>query len=218
MITPTYTWRFRAMRDAAFDVQDWLLMFGAVNLTWFGLSVTLIMLPPATAALYDLAYAAYRGVYPTPRRYLGFVRERLITGWIWGLANILLLVMAGVTIRFYAEQGTAFTELLRGVTIFITLLAVIAQFYLWPYMAIQEEPNLLGSLRNAAFTSMADPMLLILNGGLTLFILIPGIVVLAPMMLIVPVFLALVGTYSLVDWLVRQGIIEDPRERDEHGI
>lgn len=208
MNPPDYWWRFHALKGVVVDLFDWLFMFSAVNLIWFLLSLTIIGMPPATVALFDVAYGAYRGRYPTVRRYLPLVRKRLLTGWLWAGLNLLIITLGWSALQFYGAQGFALSTFVGGVIFFLTILLLVFQFYLLPYLAIQEKTSLLQAYRNAIMTALADPFLLLFNSGLSLFILIPSIVVIAPLMLIAPVFIALLGTYSLLEWLQHRGLIE----------
>ncbi len=208
MNPPNYWWRFQALKGVVVDLFDWLFMFSAVNLVWFLLSLTMIGLPPATVALFDIAYGAYRGRYPTVRRYLPLVRERLLTGWLWAGMNLLIVILGWSALQFYSAQGSTFSTFVGGIIFFSAILLLVFQFYLLPYIAIQDKTTVLQAYRNAIMTALADPYLLLFNSGLSLFILIPSIVVVAPLMLITPMFIALLGTYSLLEWLQHRGVIE----------
>ncbi len=208
MNPPNYWWRFQALKGVVVDLFDWLFMFSAVNLVWFLLSLTMIGLPPATVALFDIAYGAYRGRYPTVRRYLPLVRERLLTGWLWAGMNLLIVILGWSALQFYSAQGSTFSTFVGGIIFFSAILLLVFQFYLLPYIAIQDKTTVLQAYRNAIMTALADPYLLLFNSGLSLFILIPSIVVVAPLMLITPIFIALLGTYSLLEWLQHRGVIE----------
>jgi hypothetical protein len=116
--------------------------------------------------------------------------------------------LSWAAVQFYGTQATSVSVFLSAVIFFLALIWLSFQFYLLPYLAIQEETSLLQAYRNAIMTSLADPLLVLFNGGLTLFILIPSIVVIAPIMLIVPMVIAMIATYSLLEWLQKQGIID----------
>lgn len=215
MRPPDYWWRLHPLRAVTIDLLDWLFMFGAVNMLWFLLSLTVIGLPPATLALYDIAYGAYRGRYPTVRSYLPAVRARLKMGWLWAGVNLLLLAIGWSALQFYGAQGTVLSMFIGGVVFFSCILLLFFQFYVLPYLAIQEEESLPQAYRNAIMTALADPYLLLLNAGLSLFILIPSVIVIAPMMLITPALLAMIGTYSLLEWLQKRGVIEPILPQDD---
>lgn len=212
---PAYLWRFRPLKQVALDIQDWLMMLAAVNILWFMLSLTVILLPPATLALYDVAYAAYRGRYPTPRLFLSSVLERLFVGWGWGIVNSFVLLFAITTARYYYALATPTADFFRGVVIFVTVAFFALQFYFLPYLAMQEKPTIYQAARNALFTTFADPFLLLLNGGIAFIILVPAVVIVAPLILIVPIAIALLATYSLLGWLTHHGLIDHTLETNQ---
>ena len=76
-----------------------------------------------------------------------------------------------------------------------------------PYKVIQGKGSWRHSWKNAAFTVLADPLLILVNGGVALVLIVLGVLLIFPMVFIVPVSVAFLGTYSLLDWLDYRGLL-----------
>ncbi len=200
---PSRWWRLRPLQLVVIDLHDWLFTWVVINLLWLFASLTIILLPAATAALFATAYAAYRNQPPAPRRFLADIRRWFAPSWLWAGANILItggLLLAGRTL--------ASAEVLVAIAGVLTVMFTLSQFFLWAYMMFQEQPKLLRAWRNSAFTVLGDLPYFALYLALTLFILIPSVIVIAPFLLITPVLLALLTTYGLAAWLERHRLLQ----------
>ncbi len=207
---PNVHWRLRGLRRMAIDVYAWLIPLAMVNLIWFLLCLTVILIPPATAALYEVAYDATKGYSPGVGDYLGAVRRWLFKSWLWGAATALFIVAAVVALNFYAGQQSPIGDLLFAITGGFVILIWMIQFFFWPYVVLQQEARLLLAARNALFTVLGDPLLALLNGGLALVLLAVSVILVAPLALITPAAMALLGTYSLREWLLHHHLLEGP--------
>ena len=199
---PPHLWRLRPLQLVVIDLHDWLFPWVVVNLLWLLASLTLLLLPAATASLFDTAQAAYRNQPPSPRRFLAGVRRWFGLSWLWAAPNA--VVLGGL---FLAARAVYPNEIpLAGLAVLATVI-VLSQFFFWPYMMLQDEPKPLRAWRNSAFTALGDLPYLTLYLAITVFILIPSLVVIAPFLLITPVLLALLATYGLAAWLERRGLL-----------
>ena len=201
-VLPPHLWRLRPLQLVAIDLHDWLFPWVAINLLWVLLSLTVVLLPPATAALVETAQASYRNQSPSPRRFLAGVRRWLGPSWLWAAPNV--VVLGGL---FLAGRAVYPAEIPLAVLAVATTVFVLSQFFFWPYMVLQDEPKPLRAWRNSAFTALGDLPYFMLYVGLTAFILIPSLVVIAPILLVTPVLLAMLSTYGLAAWLERQGLL-----------
>jgi uncharacterized membrane protein YesL len=199
-------WRFRALKRVVLDVSNWLLPLAAINLIWCLLSLTIILLPPATAALFDVADQARQGHGPSVQYYLGSAKRWLVRAWAWGVGCAAAILISGVALSFYGAQhsfaGTLFLFICAAVAAFVAGV----QFYFWPYLLVQDAPLMRRALRNAAFTLLADPLQALLYGGLALALLVFGAALIVPMVLISPVVTAFLAVYSLREWLEHHGV------------
>lgn len=187
------------------DVYNWLLPLVAINILWFLMSLTIILLPPATAALYEIAYLAKRGHGPEIRSYSLAVRRWAVRSWLWGLFNILFCIVTLVALRFYSTSGTPVVLIFCIAYVFIILLA---QYYFWPYIMLQELVSLRIAARNSLFTLLGDPLFVILCGLLSVLLLVVSAVFVFPLVVITPIAVAFLAVYSLLDWLEGRGLLD----------
>jgi Protein of unknown function, DUF624 len=200
--------RLNALKRTLLDVHNWLLVLVAINILWTIMSLTILLLPPATAALYEVAYRAYRGHGPTIPDYLAGVRHWLFKSWIWGIALGVFGSLAIFALRFYQAQAGTLGFFLSILMAMLIMLMAAVQFYFWAYMVIQDQPSLIGNTRNALFTVLGDPLLILLNGGAATVFGIISLLLIVPFVLIAPVSIAFLSVYSLVDWLDNRGILQ----------
>jgi hypothetical protein len=207
--------RYLAVLRVLSDVYNWLIPLVTINILWFVLSLTVILMPPATAALYDTAYRALRGEGPQVREYLGAVRRWLLPAWIWGALTVFFLALTLVALSFYGEMvgglGAALYFLAAGIALFFML----TQFYFWPYMLLMEKPSIRLALRNAALTVLGDPLYTLWNAAISALLLAVGVILVMPVAVIVPVFIAFLGTYGLRAWLYFRGLLPAQQTADQ---
>jgi len=191
------------------DVYNWLLPLVTINILWFLLSLTVILMPPATVALYDVAYEAKRGRSPEIRLYLHSVRRWLLPGWIWALLNTGLALIALFAFSFYGTQpGVA--QIALVICIAYTAVILLAQYYFWPYVMLQVQVSLRTAARNALFTLLGDAPLVLFYGLLSFFLLATSALLLIPLVILAPVVVAFLSVYSLLDWVERRKLIQPP--------
>lgn len=202
-ILPPHLWRLRPLQLVAIDLSDWLFPWVVINLLWLVCSLTVILLPPATVALFSMAARAYHNEPPTPQRFFAALRKWLLQSWLWTIANG---VIFGALFLLARQVHPA--EIPLAILGVLAALLVLLQFFFWPYMMLQEKPNPIQALRNSLFTAFAGLPYLILYVALTLFILVPSVVVIAPMLLVTPVLLTMMTTYGLVAWLEQHKLLD----------
>jgi hypothetical protein len=163
-------------------------------------------MPPATVALYDVAYEAKRGRSPEIRLYLRAVRRWLVPGWIWALINTGLALVALFAFSFYGTQpGVA--QIALVICIAYSAVIVLAQYYFWPYVMLQIQVSLRTAARNALFTLLGDAPFVLFYGLLSLFLLVTSALLLIPLVILAPVVGAFLSVYSLLDWVERRKLI-----------
>lgn len=207
-ILPPQLWRLRPFQLVVIDLYDWLFPWVIINLLWVLCSLTVVLLPPATGALFQTAQRAYRNQPPDPRRFMQDLRVWFSDGWLWALPNVALF--GGL---FLLGRALAPAEIPLAVLGVVATLSIMLQFFFWPYMMLQEQPALLRAWRNSAFTALGDLLYAGLYLAFSLFVLVTSIVVVAPLVLITPVLLAMTATYGLAAWLEHHKLLDgDPRQ------
>ncbi|MBN1286943.1 MAG: DUF624 domain-containing protein [Anaerolineae bacterium] len=207
------SWRFQAIVRTAVDVYFWLIPLVVINLLWLFLSITIVLLPPATAALYTIAYEASRSQEPDFRTFFGAMKHWFFKSWIWAIGMAFGVVVMGVAFIFYTAQDSPVAIFLSGMILVMAVLFGAMQFYFWPYMVMIEKPGFRQVIRNAALTPLADPIYALVNIGLTVILWIISLAFVAPLAFITPVFVAFLGVYSLRGWLEHQGFLGNGDEK-----
>ena len=201
-------WRFKAVQQVALDVYNWLVPLATINILWAILSLTLVLMPPATAALYEIAFRASQGEGPYIQDYLAALRRWLVRSWVWGGVSLFLAFVSGFAVDFYiSQQSTLGVVLLVASGTFIVFIWLM-QFYFWPYMFLQDHPRAWQAARNAAFTVLGDPLFVLAYVILTSILLVLSALLVIPFVLITPVIIAFLGIYSLRDWLSHHGYMD----------
>lgn len=179
------------------DLYEELMLLAGVSVLWW-LSVLLIIPgPPATAGLY---YLAHRIVHERRVEFSFFWEEaKRSFGKSWQLAgvNLLGLIIVLVNFNFYLRLNNA----LRYAAIlwlYLLLLWLAMQIYLFPLLFEMEEPRLGWILRNAVLLPLIRP-----GYTLLLLILLIAVTFLSSVLFLLlvvawPALLALVGARALV--------------------
>ncbi|MFC1960401.1 DUF624 domain-containing protein [Chloroflexota bacterium] len=166
-----------------------LIMLFMLNLMLLACSLTIVLLPPALAALYtitgELAYGQSLGFGD----YLRAMRQYFVKSWLWALLNIAVFAILGSNMAFYSRMAASWATIPYTIFLLLGLYWFIFQVYFWPYMMKQEEPSIRTALRNTLLTSLASP-------GFTLVIVAVSLLILGLSALFV--FPILLGTATLV--------------------
>jgi uncharacterized membrane protein YesL len=176
--------------------RDWLSLT-VLNLVWMLAWVTVLLGPPATLAVYDYLRRHIEGDAMTPGEVWGSVRAHALKGWLWALLNLALALGVLVNLGFYGGFDALWARGLELLTLMLTGLWLVLQFYALPYLMVQERRSLRLAYRNALFTTLASPLyslLLTLTAGLLLTVSVRFV---ALLFLAVPVLVALLGTHAV---------------------
>lgn len=200
-------WHVKTFERVITDVYSWMLPLVTINILWFLLSLTIVLMPPATAALYEIARAAEQGRGPYVQDFLAAVRRWLVRSWLWGAATLFLALASALALAFYNSLQTELGTILYVVSGVFIGFVWLAQFYFWPYMLLQEQPRALFAVRNAAFTVLGDPLFVLIHAGIAVLLLVVSVILVAPLVVITPIAVAFLGVYSLRDWLSQRGLM-----------
>lgn len=196
-------WRFRPILLVMVDMRDWLFRYSAINLLWFGLSITLILLPPATIGLYHVAWHTYHNEEPSIKLYLAGMKRYFWQSYVWALFMLIVLSTGFSALVYYMTQ-----QIFIGIvfSLVVSLLLLGGLFHYLPYLILEKHP--LKALKLSIFTALADPLNILMNAALIFIFGVPSIIVIAPIMFILPIVLALIGMYNLLNWLYNYDKIE----------
>jgi uncharacterized membrane protein YesL len=190
----------RTLRDAWDD----LVQLALLNVVWLGLSLTVVLLPPATVAMFEATNGLAHGRSPSLGEFLRAVPRHLKAAWAWALLNVLVGGVLGASLAFYAGPEVPVVAL-RSVFVVATVLWIVSQLLVWPYRFEQEDPSLRLALRNAILTTLAAPAFSLVIAGMVVAVILLSIGLLAPLAVFATAFLCLLGNHAVLDRLVAFG-------------
>lgn len=189
-------------------LRDWyngMVGLAVMNFIWFVLSLTVILLPPATAGLYTVTSSLAHGkgahfsdFWPGMRRY-AWVSYR------WALTNIGVAVMLAVGIDFYGRTAGVLGVFIQAVFASAGLLWLTMQLYTWPFLVEQETMHLRQALKNALFLTLANPVYAFMLLSTTALAVVLSLLTVLPLAIFVTSFVALLGSRAVVERLTTYG-------------
>ena len=200
----------RVLRRTFSDAWDATIVLAVINVLWAALSLTVILLPPAAAALFEASHSLARGEAPGIRDFLSGVRRHLVTGWAWGLVNVAVWSVVVVNLLFYRSRSEPWAPLLQALFVVLAALWLIAQFYVWPFFFEQTEKSLRRAFRNALFLVFAAPAFSFTLGALGALIVVLSAVLVVPLIVITGSLLALLSNHAVIDRLRAFGKVPSP--------
>ncbi len=191
----------RVFGRAAVDLKDALLLLAALNLLWMLLSLTLVLLPPATATMFEATHELVRGRAPEVREFFDGVRRHFLRAWAWALVNVVAWVVLLANLLFYGAFRDVWAVALQAVFAAFTAFWLVSQFYVWPFVFEQAEMSLRWALRNALLTVFAAPVFSLTLAALGAITLLLSVLLVAPLVLATTAFLCLVANHAVIDRL-----------------
>jgi uncharacterized membrane protein YesL len=137
------------LADRITPVYEAIVPFFTLNVLWVALSLPLITLIPATAAL---LYAMNRHAHGRTAGWTTFFegfRRWFWRSYLWGGLNVIVVVVLGSNIAFYTQLDTAWAPLATALAAAVLLLWLILQVVTFPLMLQQDQPRLRLALRNS---------------------------------------------------------------------
>jgi uncharacterized membrane protein YesL len=190
----------RVMRRSLRDAWDALVAVAPINLAWVGLSLTVILFPPATAALFESMHELASGRSPGIRDFVGAVRRRFVGGWAWALWGAAGLTIVGLNVRFDPDLTDPRAWLSAAIAV-IGILFGVSLLYVWPFVFLQPEGGLRRAIRNSLLTTLAAPLFAIVLALLLAVVVAVGAVLILPLALVIPGLICLVASHAVSDRL-----------------
>lgn len=126
---------------------------------------TVLFLPAAffIFALYYVLFDARRGIVISFRSFFGYVRSTWKQALVFGLINIVVVLLVGWNLRFYAQFHEAWAGIVQAVFVSITMVWVILQIVSLPLYPRLNKPSFKLALKNsgALFAGYLLPVLLL---------------------------------------------------------
>lgn len=188
------------VRAALSDAWDALVAIAPLNLLWAGLSLTIVLFPPATAALFESMHELASGSSPSIGDFLRAVRRRFVASWLWALWAAAGLSVVLLNVRISADPADPIAWL-SAVIVVLGVLFGVSLLYVWPFVVVQPEGGLGRAIRNASLTVLAAPLFAISLAVLLALVVAVGAVLVFPLVVVVPGLFGLVASRAVMDRL-----------------
>jgi len=191
----------RVFSRALGDAWDALVLLAALNLMWLGLSLLIVFLPPATAAMFAATHELAGGRSPGVRDFLAAVRSHFWQAWRWALLNVAAAAIFVASFAFYGSIREPWADAVEGLTLLFAVLWCVSQLYVWPFLLSQAEPRLSQALRNAVLAVLAAPLFALTFAAIVALVLALSLALIAPIAVITTAFVCLLANHAVTDRL-----------------
>jgi hypothetical protein len=192
-------------------VRDWLrhiVLLTLASSAWVVLSLTVILLPPATAGLYMVTNRLAYGQRPRVADFLAGMHDYAWISVRWGILNGFAILLLAGTLR-YPDVSLHLPLGLRTLIVVMGLLWLALQFYVWPLLFEQPQKRLRNALLSALLLTFAAPVY-----TFTIWLMVGAVTLIAsylfPAGLWLVSFLTLLGNTAVIDRLAAYGRDPDP--------
>lgn len=199
----------RAALDVVWEaVRDWyngMIGLATMNFIWFALSLTVILMPPATAGIYAVTNSLAHGKGAHFSDLWSGMRRYALASYGWALVNIAVGVIFGVGFEFYGRTAGALGVFIQTLFAAAVLMWLAMQLYTWPFLVEQQETSLRLALKNALFLTLANPIYAGVLLGTAALALAISLLTILPVAVFVTSFVSLLGSRAVVERLTTYG-------------
>jgi uncharacterized membrane protein YesL len=179
------------------------------------LSVVLVVLAPLTLmGNYTLAQRIADERVVSWQDWWEGGRRHWRVAYLWVGLNLLVVGLFVFNMNFYVNQmAPPLGPVIAGVWLTALFLWLSTQLYVMPFYLMQEDQRLRVALKNAALLAFTDPLSTVALMVLSMLLVFGVYVIAWPLLVLLPPFLALAGTYATRLRLIRDGVWqpEDPK-------
>jgi uncharacterized membrane protein YesL len=188
---------FRVFWLSVRDLYEELFVFAGLNLLWWLCALVVVLIPPATAGL---MYIANEIVHERRIEWRMFLEGARIYFWrSWqvfivgaGVAFILL-----TNVLFYYQATTGVVQYLTILWIYLLIIWLVTQIYVFPFLIQMEQPRVIPIFRNALLLTLSRPLFTVVLMILLALATALGAVFAIVLILAIPGLWALASTRAL---------------------
>lgn len=198
------------------SIRDWwrdMYVMGISCLAWGLLSLTIVLGPPAWAAINVMARASALHEQPDAALFKLAIRTYFWRSWALGLVGLAGIIVWLVDLGFYINLlgGLGIAGWLGAVLIFYIGIAwMLTLVYAWQLLICRDDLKLHQILRNAALIALRFPAHSTLMGVVIFLLGLASFIVPALVVLVTPAIVALLGFHNLS--LTAPELVPDERE------
>jgi len=137
------------LRDRLVPIYDRVAPFITLNLLWIAVSLPIVTMIPATAALLFAMNRMAHGRIADWSTYFEGLRRWFWRSYFWGGLNILVITVLVSNIIFYTRLQSSWAIVPTVLAVSLLLLWLTLQVVTFPLMLQQEAPRLRLALRNS---------------------------------------------------------------------
>jgi uncharacterized membrane protein YesL len=160
---------------------DDIFVLCVMNVVTLALQFTVVLGPPALAALHHACHRATEGYAIKLDTYFSSIRTYFAAGWKVCAPVVLVVVLALYNLSFYGTLNGQWAAFAQGVWLAALVFVFAVQFYLLPFWMAQEDKRVRVALRNSALVAAANPLY-------TLTLLLAGVVLTLLFLTLFPMF------------------------------
>jgi hypothetical protein len=164
------------------------------------MALTVVLLPPATAALFEAMHELAAGSAPSFRDFVASVRRWFVVAWLWAVWAGIGLWLVVLVVRFDPDP-TQPGSWLAALFVVAGLLFAVSLLYVWPFLFLQSEGGLVRAIRNAVLTVLAAPLFGLVIALLLSVTVAVGVLLIFPLAVFVPGLMGLVASHAVSDRL-----------------
>lgn len=191
--------------DTVCDWYNGMVGLAAMNFVWLTLSLTVVLLPPATAGMYAVTHSIARGTGAHFSDYWSGMRRYALISYRWALVTISAGAVWVVCFRFYGTVPSNFGAVVQVILAAAGLVGLAVQLYVWPFLMVQTEKRLRLALKNALFLTLANPAYTLLLLGTVALALVFSLFAVLPLAVFATGFISLLGSQAVVERLTAYG-------------
>ncbi len=201
---------FSVLRKAFVNWYDSMLTLVVLNMLWLLSLVTIVLLPPATAALYAVTNEMMHTGSGGFSEFFEAGRRYFIKSWIWALMNLLMLAVIWANIVFYGQQKTDLAAIVQALFVMLGVYWLVIQFYFWPFLMEQTDKRVFLALRNSVLTALASPGFTLLMALAVILMVVLSVVFVLPAGVMTATVIALMGNHAVLNRLETFGKLQPP--------
>jgi len=152
-------------------------MYVWANLLWVALTVPIITVPASWAGMMTFAYRSHTQARVSLDDYWDGFRKYFWQSMINAIISAPILIINVTNAFAFSASPDLFSRMLSAFWVFIILVWIGIQFYVWAIMEEMEIPNLLGAYRNAFIMVLKNPLITSLLVCINVFIFGFGLVI-----------------------------------------
>ena len=194
-------------------LRDWyhgMVGLAVLNLVWVVMSLTVVLLPPATAGAFAVTNSIAHGTGQQWDTFWTNARRYVWVSLRWALLNVVVIAALAANLMFYGSAANALGVVVQFVLATGGVLWFAAQFYFWPFMIEQEQKSVRVALKNALFLTLAEPFYTAVMLGTTALAAALSVVTVLPLAMFVLSFVALLANRAVIERLTAYGKLQRP--------